>query len=150
MSYHYTECGLDSVWLENGYTIEANPNYGDLISFQNVRGLHDAIGRWLIGQPRTLTGAEFRFLRTELDMSQRCVGDVLGVTEQAVAKWEKARAKPVVNKTAERFLRVIYLNYFDGDSNFSQIIDRVTKLDAEMAQLELHLKKANEGWAQAA
>ena len=42
MSYHYTESGLSNVWLENGYTIEQDPNYGELVSIANVRGLHEA------------------------------------------------------------------------------------------------------------
>jgi putative transcriptional regulator len=149
MSYQYTESGLDNVWLENGFKIETHPNYGDLISIVNPRGLHEAIGRWLIGQPRTLTGAEFRFLRNELDMSQRTLGEVLGTTEQAIAKWEKARDKPVANKAAERLLRLAYINYLDGRPEFSSVIDRITQLDAEIAEAELRLTKEDDTWHQA-
>src|ERR1700739_179220 len=45
------------------------------------------------------------------NMSQRTLGEVLGTTEQAIAKWEKAREKPVANKAAERLLRLAYINY---------------------------------------
>lgn len=150
MSYHYTESGLDNVWLEDGFTIEDHKNYGPLLSIMNVRGLHEAIGRWLVGQPRALNGAEFRYLRTELDLSQKSLAVILGVTEQAVAKWEKARDKPVANKSAERLLRLAYINYLDGKPEFSAIIDRITQLDAEIAEMELHLRKENGQWAQAA
>ena len=81
------------------------------------QGLHLAIGRWLIGQPRELTGAEFRFLRTEMDLSQRLLGQLLGVTDQAIAKWEKARQRPVANKSAERLLRVDYSNSIGGSGS---------------------------------
>lgn len=150
MNYHYKESGLDNVWLENGFTIETHPNYGELVSIADVRGLHKAIGRWLVGQPRTLTGAEFRFLRTDLDMSQRCLGELLGVTEQAVAKWEKARNKPVASKPAERLLRGVYLECLDGASELSRVLNRLTKLDAELAERELHLMNAERQWAKAA
>lgn len=146
MNYHYTESGLDNVWLENGYTVEMHPHYGELISFKNVRGLHEAIGRWLVAQPRTLTGAEFRFLRVELDLSQKALGRMLGVTEQALAKWEKARGKEVASRSAERLLRLAYINYLDGKPEFSAIIDRITKLDAELAERELRLRKQGEVW----
>ena len=149
MSYQYTESGLDNVWLENGFKIETHSNYGDLISIVNPRGLHEVIGRWLVGQPRTLTGAEFRFLRTELDMSQRTLGEILGTTEQSIAKWEKARDKSVANKAAERLLRLAYINYFDGRPGFSSVIDRITQLDAEIAEAELRLTKENDTWHQA-
>jgi DNA-binding transcriptional regulator YiaG len=146
MSHHYTDSGLDNVWLESGYTIEENPNYGPLISINNIRGLHEAIGRWLISQPRTLSGAEFRFLRLELDLSQKSLGLILGATEQAVAKWEKARDKPVANKAAERLLRLAYVNYLDGRPEFSSIIDRITRLDAEIAEHELRLTRERDVW----
>jgi putative transcriptional regulator len=146
MSYQYTESGLDNVWLENGFKIETHPNYGDLISIVNPRGLHEAIGRWLISQPRTLTGAEFRFLRIELDMSQRSLGAIVGSTEQSIAKWEKARDKPVANKSAERMLRLAYVNYINGHPEFSAVIDRITQLDAEIAEAELVLKKEDDIW----
>jgi putative transcriptional regulator len=151
MNYHYQESGLDSVWLEDGFTITDHPNYGELVSIEDVHGLHRAIGHWLIGQPRKLTGAEFRFLRVELDLSQRALGHILGSTEQAIAKWEKARKKPVANTAAERLLRVAYSRYIDGSAEFASILDRVTQLDAELAEIELHLTKNSAGsWAQAA
>jgi putative transcriptional regulator len=151
MSYHYTESGLDNVWLENGFKIESHKNYGELISITNPRGLHERIGRWLVAQPRTLRGAEFRFLRTELDMSQRMLADLVGTNEQSIAKWEKARDKDVANKAAERLLRLAYINYLDGKPEFSAVIDRVTQLDAERAELELHVQKQDNGtWQQAA
>jgi putative transcriptional regulator len=151
MTYHYTESGLDNVWLENGFKIETHKNYGELISITNPRGLHEFIGRWLVSQPRTLSGAEFRFLRTELDMSQRTLADVVGTNEQSIAKWEKARSKDVSNKAAERLLRLAYINYLDGKPEFSAVIDRITQLDAEIAELELRMKKADNGaWSQAA
>jgi DNA-binding transcriptional regulator YiaG len=146
MSHHYTDSGLDNVWLENGYTIEEHPNYGPLISIKNIRGLHETIGRWLISQPRTLSGTEFRFLRLELDLSQKSLGLILGVTEQAVAKWEKAKERPVANKAAERLLRLAYINYLDGKPEFSSIIDRITQLDAEIAEHELRLTRERDVW----
>jgi putative transcriptional regulator len=68
-------------------------------------------------------------------MSQRTLGEVLGTTEQAIAKWEKAREKPVANKAAERLLRLAYINYLDGRPEFSGVIDRITQLDAEPRRL---------------
>lgn len=146
MTYHYTESGLDNVWLENGYVVRTHPNYGEGITITNVRGLHQAIGEWIIAQPRPLFGAEFRFLRIELDLSQRRAGELLGTTEQSVAKWEKARAKHVANKSAERLLRLAYAEYIHGKPEFSVILDRLTQLDAERAERDLHLTRTDALW----
>jgi putative transcriptional regulator len=151
MTYHYTESGLDNVWLENGFKIETHKNYGELVSITNPRGLHEGIGRWLVAQPRTLSGAEFRFLRTELDLSQRMLADLVGTNEQSIAKWEKARSKDVANKAAERLLRLAYISYLDGKPEFSEVINRITQLDAEIAELELRMESEDNGtWQQAA
>lgn len=40
--YHYTEGGLPSVWLKNGYVERTTP-YGMGIAIQDVAGLHKAI-----------------------------------------------------------------------------------------------------------
>lgn len=146
MSYQYTESGLDNVWLENGYDLRTHAKYGEGITIADVRGLHEAIGRWIVDQPRSLTGAEFRFLRVELDMSQRRLGEIVGNTEQSIANWEKSRTRPVANKAAERLLRLAYKNYIDGKPEFSAVIDRLTQLDAVIAEMELHLSKSEVSW----
>ena len=85
-----------------------------------------------------------------MDLSQRVLGKLLGVTDQAIAKWEKARQKPVTNKAAERLLRVCYSNTIGGSGEFATILDQIAKLDAEVAEIELHLEKSAEGgWAKA-
>lgn len=150
MKYQYKESGLDYVWLENGFTIEDHPNYGQLVSIQNVRELHDQIGLWLATLPRRLTGAEFKFLRTELDNSQRVLACLLGVGEQSIRLWEKNRNKPVGNQAAERLLRVIYVEYLKPDSQLKPMIERITNLDANLAATELHLANANMKWKLAA
>jgi len=38
--YHYRECGLDNVWLLNGYELHDTP-YGKGVSFVDVEGLRD-------------------------------------------------------------------------------------------------------------
>jgi DNA-binding transcriptional regulator YiaG len=49
----------------------------------------------LIEQPKPLNGAELRFLRLEMDLSQARLGAILGSTEQNVRRWEKIRGQPI-------------------------------------------------------
>jgi hypothetical protein len=73
-----------------------------------------------------------------------------GVTDQAVAKWEKARQRRVANKAAERLLRMFYSKDI-GAGEVTSLLDIITRLDAGLAEIELHLKKgAESGWAKAA
>src|SRR3546814_6244956 len=66
--YHYTESGLRNVWLANGYKIR-NVGGEEAVAIHDVDELHRTIGRNLARKSR-LTGAELRFLRKEMGLSQ--------------------------------------------------------------------------------
>lgn len=143
MAYHYLESGLDNVWLENGYTIHETP-YGEGVSIQNTEGLHKAIGEWIIDQPRPLNGAELRFLRLEMELTQRDLAGILGAEEQAVRRWEKARKK-VVNGPADRLLRAFYSEYLNGDGSVREIVDRLAALNV-IDRAEVRFCETDKGW----
>ena len=82
--YHYIDSGLDNVVLESGYR-EIDTPYGRGVSIDNLDALHLAIGKWLLNVPK-LNGAEFRFLRHELDMSQGRLARLLGEKEQNIGR----------------------------------------------------------------
>jgi putative transcriptional regulator len=92
--YHYTESGLDNILLVDGFTINET-DYGKTVSIQETEDLHEQIGRGLVDSPAFITGAELRFLRLEMDLSQRQLAGLINVDEQAVRRWEKARDKGV-------------------------------------------------------
>ena len=82
--YHYTEGGLTNVWLSNGFREEDTP-YGKGVSIEDVEGLHRVIGMKLVKERAQLTGAEFRFLRKELGLSQAKLAHWWGYEAQSVA-----------------------------------------------------------------
>jgi DNA-binding transcriptional regulator YiaG len=67
--------------------------YREGISIKDTEGLHKAIGKWLISLPKPLNGAELRFLRLEMDTTQRHRAGIVGATEQTLRLWEKPRKK---------------------------------------------------------
>jgi hypothetical protein len=69
MAYHYKESGLDNVFLENGFKIHKT-KYGKGVSIENTEELHRVLGTWLIRLPKPLIGAELRFLRLEMELTQ--------------------------------------------------------------------------------
>ena len=111
--YQYRQCGLDHVYLVNGYE-RANTKYGESIRIHDIDGLHRAIGMYLIERKRPLTGAEVRFIRHELDLSQRGLGALLDKSGQTVARWEKGEVQ--IDGTAERLLRLLYKNHAQPSS----------------------------------
>ena len=53
-NYHYTGCGLDNIYLANGFERKVTP-YGEGVSIADADGLHEAIGRLPERQRLTLT-----------------------------------------------------------------------------------------------
>lgn len=91
-AYHYTFSGLDNIYLLNGYEI-THTEYGDAVSIQDVDGLHRMISDTIINKPRRLLPAEYKFLRKEMKLSQVMLGQMLGVTDQTVARIEKGETE---------------------------------------------------------
>ncbi len=103
--YHYTESGLDNVYLANGFEYVNGPN-GREVVITDLDGLHEAIGRMLVYTKKDLTGRDIRFLRHEMVMSQKTLAAFLQVSEQAIARWEKGKSD--VPKPAEAWIRALY------------------------------------------
>lgn len=143
MAYHYVESGLDNIYLENGYTIHKTP-YGEGISIADTEGLHKAIGRWLISLPKPLTGRELRFLRLEMETTQRNLAAILGTTEQTLRLWEKNRNRPMPG-SADRLLRALYSEYTGGDGSVRRMVDRLAELD-QIEKATACLRETQDGW----
>jgi putative transcriptional regulator len=129
MTYHYTESGLDNIYLENGFT-EHKTAYGDGVSIHNTAGLHKAIGKWLVARPIPLNGAELRFLRIEMELTQRDLAGIIGATEQTLRLWEKTRDK-FIPGTADRLVRALYFEFAGGDVHIRKMLERLADLDRQ-------------------
>ncbi|HEY0297205.1 MAG TPA: helix-turn-helix domain-containing protein [Bordetella sp.] len=142
--YHYTECGLDNVWLVNGYQIEEIDGE-EYFSIEDADELHRAIGRSLAEKP-SLTGAEVRFLRKELGMSQRVLALLLGTTEQTMSLWERGSSVP---ESESRLLKVLYLEKVDGNVSVNALLERIIDLDSREED-RLVFQDTECGWKMAA
>jgi putative transcriptional regulator len=124
--YHYTESGLDTVWLSNGFRLVGSDR-GESLVIEDIEGLHAAIGRSVVEEEKKLTGPEIRFLRTELFLSQNALSRLLGVTEQTVARWEKG--KVVIPTTSDAALRQLYLEHVGGAGKITELLQRIADIE---------------------
>lgn len=141
--YHYTECGLDNVYLLNGFHYRDTPR-GCVVTIEDVDGLHCAIGRFLVHEKKKLTGKEFRFLRHELSLSQASLAFLLGVDEQSVARWEKDQTKSV-SPAAERMTKALYEQHVGGRPVLSELLHNLADLE-EVADEDLSFEDTDDGW----
>ena len=118
--YQYTACGLDNVWLASGYAVK-NTRHGQAVAVNDVVGLHQLIAQTLIDKHGRLTGKEFRFLRTQLGLSQEALGAMLDFSENAVSLWER---KDTVPAACDQWLRISVLGKLEGQTKLADAIAR--------------------------
>jgi DNA-binding transcriptional regulator YiaG len=151
--YAYTLCGLDNIFLLNGYEIISHDGE-EFVSVVDVDGLHYAIGRHLVVHRKGLSAKEIRFLRKTMDLTQAELAAKLGNDAQTVARWEKGVSE--IPGTAEKLLRALFLaeNMRDDDDlkllknllvSLMGKLDRLDEVRSPQAQFRLE-----EQWQEAA
>ncbi len=107
--FHYAFCGLAGVYLAGG-TERIRIDYGPGVAIQDLDRLHRAIGEHIArSRSMGLIGAEVRFLRQTMDCTQVELAQLLGTTDQAIARWEKG--KTAIPGPADLLLRAIFLQH---------------------------------------
>lgn len=142
--YHYTESGLQNIYLANGYKAKKTP-HGKAVSISDLEGLHQAIGRHIAARGY-MTGAEFRFLRKELDLSQTRFGALLDVSEESISLWERRGRVP---KMACRWMQALYLESVTGNVKVKDLIEKLADLDREQRE-RIVFEDTGAGWKEAA
>lgn len=145
--YHYTECGLDYIWLGNG-VFEIDGPYGRATSISDLDDLHQIIGLSIIQKKKTFQGQEIKFLRHEMDMSQNMIAQLLGSNEQTFSRWERDECK--MPGPAQRLLSVIYWQSVNGESHVKDVLLHIADFDAELHNRKLKLELLEEKWQTAA
>lgn len=140
---HYTECGLEDVYLASGY--ERKPGKrGDNIIVHNLEGLYEAIGTWLVRERKLLSPSEARFLRRQIDLSQSQLALMLGCDAQTVARWEKGKTE--ISGPADRMLRTLFMLKHSAAGEIEGMLDRIAEIDAKLRDGVTFGQRANKRW----
>jgi DNA-binding transcriptional regulator YiaG len=126
--YRYRACGLDGMFLLNGYVIEEHD--GEVhVAISDIDGLHKTIGRHLVRHRKALSPKEVRFLRNTLDLTQAELAARLGNTSQSVARWEKGECE--MPGAAEKLLRAIFLVSVMTNEDLDSLKDLLSGTDLD-------------------
>jgi DNA-binding transcriptional regulator YiaG len=106
MPLHYTACGLDDVYLVNGFK-QAVVDGDEFVTIEDLDNLWKAIGLHLVTKKKVLAPKEIRFLREHMDFTQAELGARLRVSDQTIARWEKGLSDP--DGPADFALRAVFL-----------------------------------------
>lgn len=129
---HYTKCGLDNVWLVNGFRREEYDGEA-YVSIQNVEGLWKAIGISLATTPNELSPQEIRFLRKHMKLTQEELAERLDVDTQTVARWEKEQSK--LSGPANLAIRTLFLTSQRAQPEGEGIIMKLFEAIEERAKI---------------
>ncbi|PJC87849.1 transcriptional regulator [Vibrio sp. HA2012] len=144
--YHYKECGLPNVHLKNGYTLEIIDGE-EYLSIDDMNGLHIAIAIQLVEKNQPLTGSEFKFLRQHFNHSRRVLGELLGVDQQTVGRWEKGETS--IPKNVDATMRQLFLESIDEDSNLGLLLQKLANAEAEVLMIDIVLEERDNHWLKA-
>jgi DNA-binding transcriptional regulator YiaG len=142
--YHYTESGLQNVWLANGFKIKKTDG-GKAVAIMDAEGLHQAIGR-MIACKTYLTGGEIRFLRKELGLSQQAFAALAGNSVESVSLWERRGRVP---KHGSRLMQALYLEAVDGNVKLKELLERLADIDRKHLD-RIVFEDTKTGWREAA
>lgn len=104
-TFKYTDAGLDNVIV-----IQPEPPAIDDMGertfvVRNLPGLHAAIASAIIGKDRQMSGGEFRFLRTEMGLTQAELGRIVHREGLTVSRWE--REESPIDEMADVLVRIL-------------------------------------------
>lgn len=138
--YEYRECGLEGIFLHNGYDIieHGGERYASVV---DTEGLNRRIGEYLVANRKELAPNEVRFLRKTMDLTQSELGRWMGKDSQTVARWEKGHTP--IPSVADRLLRAIFqLQTMSPDEreSFMELLRNIEDMDElTPRRIELYL-----------
>lgn len=145
--YRYDESGLSNVVL-TGIEVRrcascktVQPVIG------NIEGLHRALARSIVEKPARLAGEEVRYLRTYLGFRGVDFARVMGVTPEAVSRWEND--KDPIGPSTDRALRLLVLTQKPLSDYTGEELNRLLESIGEDDNHPLHLRverRPGVGW----
>jgi putative transcriptional regulator len=144
-AFHYTASGLPDVWLGNGFAIEHTP-YGDGVRIEDADGLHAALAVSIATDKKTPTGADLRFLRKIMRLSQNGLAHLIGCSDQSVARWEKDKSE--IDPAADRLVRLLVLDYLGTEPHIGQTLTLLAERDDTLPEYRM-LKRESGIWKRA-
>lgn len=124
-AYHYTECGLDNVFIEGFGQVEDHNGEATMI-IPAIGLLHKVISQGIVSLKAKMTGKELRFLRTEMGLTQAKLAEIIKVSSLTVSRWE--RDEFPLDDGAEVLIRLLAIHELDLDTEMDveAVSDSVT------------------------
>lgn len=130
-NYHYTECGLDNVYIQ-GLATEIDDDGDEIITIPAVPALHNAIALGIVSHNNSISGDELRFLRAEMGYTQSELAGLVHHDKQSIGRWE--RSEYDIKGSAEAIIRRLAIEKLNLESNKG--IDELSKQSVPSAKIQ--------------
>jgi putative zinc finger/helix-turn-helix YgiT family protein len=138
--YHYTESGLDNIYLDSIDLIACKTCDDESPVIPRILELHAAIGRALALQPAPLRGEDVRFLRKQLGLRAKQWAGLLKVSFQTLSRWENNEQK--IGPQSDALFRLMYFRIREeqeGRFMPGDIVDQIAAVPDERRGMPLLL-----------
>ena len=116
-TYHYTECGLSNVFIDDVDVVQDNQGE-ETYTIKNILGLHKLIAHTIVSRLRQrMTGNEFRFLRSEMGLTQEEAGKRLGRDRVTISRWE--RGETTIDPAVETVMKMLAIEKLGIDRDMT-------------------------------
>lgn len=131
-AYQYKDCGLDYIWLLNGFEIINDPVFGKGVSIHNLEGLGKAIAEGIVLKAPFMRGQEIRFLRSQLKLNQTEMGTLVGRDMRTIQRWEEKKNESIPTDI-DRFLRLFCTAYLGKEKTIAhQVCEYIKEAHGEI------------------
>ena len=138
---NFDDAGSQNVWLANGF-VTKDTAYESVEIINDVSGLTRVVCLALADKIGRLSGAEFRYLRLHLRLSQKSLAQCFGNTEQAVALREKTGRVPL---SADKHVRILWKAQEAGNEAVKNVVDRINLIN-QLVNQKIVVEETKRGW----
>jgi DNA-binding XRE family transcriptional regulator len=138
-SHHYTECGLQNVFIE-GLKIDIDDEGDEVITIPAVNELHQIIALGIVSHEHGISGDELRFLRTEMGYTQAELASLVHHDKQSIGRWERGEFD--IDSSAEAIIRRLAIEKLSLETDSG--IDELSRRSVPSVKTQpINIKKVN-------
>jgi len=141
--YHYTECGLDNVYI-GGLDPVRNDAGEMVITIPYINKLLRAIAEGIVSHKKGISGAELRYLRTGMELTQAELAVLVHKDKQTIGRWERCETE--MDGATEAFIRSMAIEKLKLNVNLD--MEEIARRSVATAQSQpIHLRFANDNYS---
>jgi|SRR5215213_6759772 len=106
-TYHYKECGIDRVYLNNIKIRVCEACGAQSPRIPRISEIHRTLGEAIALQPAPLAGADSRLLRKQLGLKAREWASLIGIDPATLSRWENG--EQAIGTQSDLLTRLLYI-----------------------------------------